>query len=88
MCWMEGRLRVDTVADPTIGHTLDDIIKITACAICGPTFTRMVISAMEAGTSGHENIGEVVELGSEVSTATLGIGVECRLRLARVACCS
>ena len=76
LCWHgKGDVRVDTVPDPAIQHPRDAIIKITACAICGSDLHLLdgYQPTMEAGDIlGHENMGEVIELGSEVTN--LGIG--------------
>jgi threonine dehydrogenase-like Zn-dependent dehydrogenase len=66
LCWHgKGDVRVDTVPDPTIQHPRDAVIRITACAICG--------SDLESGDIlGHENMGEVVALGSEVTNLRIG----------------
>ena len=76
LCWHgKGDVRVDTVPDPKIEHPRDAIIKITACAICGSDLHLLngYQPTMESGDIlGHENMGEVIELGSEVTN--LGIG--------------
>jgi len=69
LCWHgKGDVRVDTVPDPKIQHSRDAIIKITACAICGSDLHLLdgYQPTMESGDIlGHENMGEVLELGSE-----------------------
>lgn len=76
LCWHgKGDVRVDTVADPEIKHPRDAIIKITACAICGSDLHLLdgYQPTMEAGDIlGHENMGEVVALGSEVTNLKIG----------------
>ena len=71
LCWHgKGDVRVDTVPDPKIEHPRDAIIKITACAICGSDLHLLdgYQPTMESGDIlGHENMGEVIELGSEVT---------------------
>ena len=71
LCWHgKGDVRVDTVPDPKIQHPRDAIIKITACAICGSDLHLLdgYQPTMESGDIlGHENMGEVIELGSEVT---------------------
>jgi threonine dehydrogenase-like Zn-dependent dehydrogenase len=71
LCWHgKGDVRVDTVPDPKIHHPRDAIIKITACAICGSELHLLdgYQPTMEAGDIlGHENMGDVIELGSEVT---------------------
>src|SRR5580698_11473256 len=76
LCWHgKGDVRVDTVPDPRIQHPRDAIIKITACAICGSDLHLLdgYQPTMEKGDIlGHENMGEVVELGSEVTNLKIG----------------
>ena len=62
-------MRCETVPDPKIEHPRDAIIKVTACAICGSDLHIFdgVIPQMKSGTSsGHETMGEVVEVGSRI----------------------
>jgi threonine dehydrogenase-like Zn-dependent dehydrogenase len=65
----QGRhdVRVETVPDPEIVNPRDAIIKITSTAICGSDLHLYdgYIPTMRAGDIlGHENMGEVVEVGS------------------------
>src|SRR5712672_1446865 len=80
LCWHgKGDVRVDTVPDPKIQHPRDAIIKITACAICGSDLHLLdgYQPTMESGDIlGHENMGEVIELGSEVTNLATG-GLRC-----------
>lgn len=64
----QGRhdVRVDNVPDPEIVNPRDVIIKITSTAICGSDLHLYdgYIPTMRAGDIlGHENMGEVVEVG-------------------------
>jgi threonine dehydrogenase-like Zn-dependent dehydrogenase len=76
LCWHgKGDVRVDTVPDPKIQHPRDAIIKITACAICGSDLHLLdgYQPTMESGDIlGHENMGEVIELGSGVTNLAIG----------------
>ncbi len=76
LCWHgTNDVRVDTVPDPQILHPRDAIIKITSTAICGSDLHLLdgYQPTMEAGDIlGHENMGEVVELGSGVSNLKVG----------------
>jgi threonine dehydrogenase-like Zn-dependent dehydrogenase len=76
LCWHgKGDVRVDTVPDPEIKHPRDVIIKITACAICGSDLHLLdgYQPTMESGDIlGHENMGEVIELGSEIRNLKKG----------------
>jgi threonine dehydrogenase-like Zn-dependent dehydrogenase len=61
-------IRCETVADPTIRHGRDAIIKVTACAICGSDLHLFdgIMPTMEKGdVLGHETMGEVVEVGAD-----------------------
>lgn len=76
LCW-HGKLdvRVDNVPDPKILNPRDAILKITTTAICGSDLHLYdgFIPTMEAGDIlGHEFMGEVVELGSEVKNLKKG----------------
>jgi threonine dehydrogenase-like Zn-dependent dehydrogenase len=76
LCWHgHGDVRVDTVPDPTIRHPRDAIIKITACAICGSDLHLLdgYQPTMKSGDIlGHENMGEVIEVGSDVTNLQIG----------------
>ena len=68
-------VRCETVPDPTIQHPRDAIIKVTATAICGSDIHIYdgIIPRMESGdVLGHETMGEVVELGAEVTNLKIG----------------
>jgi threonine dehydrogenase-like Zn-dependent dehydrogenase len=71
----KGDIRCDDVPDPRIEHPRDAIIKITACAICGSDLHIYggIIPAMKKGdVLGHENMGEVVEVGPENKALKVG----------------
>ena len=76
LCWHgKGDIRCDTVDDPRIEHPRDAIIKVTACAICDSDLHIFngVIPAMEKGdVLGHETMGEVIEVGSDVKNLKKG----------------
>ncbi|HEX3952834.1 MAG TPA: zinc-dependent alcohol dehydrogenase [Stellaceae bacterium] len=76
LCWHgKGDMRCDTVPDPKIEHPRDAIVKVTATAICGSDLHIYggLIPTMEHGdVIGHEAMGEVVELGSEVKNLKIG----------------
>ncbi|MCW3100470.1 MAG: Alcohol dehydrogenase GroES domain protein [Chthonomonadaceae bacterium] len=76
LCW-HGRndVRIDNVPDPTILNPRDAIIKVTATAICGSDlhlYNAFIPTLMEGDILGHEFMGEVVELGSEVKNLKKG----------------
>lgn len=75
-CW-HGKhdVRVERVPDPTILNPRDAIVKITSTAICGSDLHLYdgVIPTMRQGDIlGHEFMGEVVELGSQVANLKVG----------------
>ena len=68
-------MRVDTVPDPRIQDPRDAIIKITSTAICGSDIHLYdgYQPTMESGDIlGHENMGEVVGVGSSLSNLKKG----------------
>jgi len=76
LCW-HGRndVRIDNVPDPTILNPRDAIIRVTATAICGSDlhlYNAFIPTLMEGDILGHEFMGEVVELGSEVKNLQKG----------------
>jgi threonine dehydrogenase-like Zn-dependent dehydrogenase len=76
LCW-HGRadVSVDTVADPKIEDSRDSIVRITSTAICGSDIHLYdgYQPTMEDGDIlGHENMGEVVEVGSDVRNLKVG----------------
>ncbi|MGZ4955270.1 MAG: zinc-dependent alcohol dehydrogenase [Methylobacter sp.] len=76
LCWYgTNDVRVTTVPDPTIINKHDAIIKITSTAICGSDLHILdgFQPTMEKGDIlGHEPLGEVVEIGSEVKNLKIG----------------
>jgi len=71
----KGDIRCEEVPDPRIEHPRDAIIKVTACAICGSDLHIYggIIPQMKSGdVLGHENMGEVVEVGSENKKLKVG----------------
>ena len=75
-CWFgKHDMRVVNVPDPEIINPRDAIVKITSTAICGSDLHIYdgFIPAMEKGDIvGHEFMGEVVEIGSEVKKLKVG----------------
>jgi threonine dehydrogenase-like Zn-dependent dehydrogenase len=68
-------VRVETVPDPAIEGPRDAIVKVTSTAICGSDLHlyNNFIPTMESGDIlGHEFMGEVVELGSDVKNLQVG----------------
>jgi threonine dehydrogenase-like Zn-dependent dehydrogenase len=76
LCW-HGKedIRVDTVPDPQIHDPRDIIVKITSTAICGSDLHLYggFVPSMEKGdVVGHEAMGEVVEVGRDITTLRRG----------------
>jgi threonine dehydrogenase-like Zn-dependent dehydrogenase len=75
-CWYGSQdVRVEQVPDPTILNRRDVILKVTSTAICGSDLHLYngLMPTMKAGDIlGHEFMGEVVEVGSEVKNLQIG----------------
>jgi threonine dehydrogenase-like Zn-dependent dehydrogenase len=68
-------LRVEEVPDPVIGHPTDAIVRVTSSAICGSDlhlYAGKVIKLEEGDVLGHEPMGIVEEVGSEVEQIESG----------------
>ncbi|MGB9184919.1 MAG: alcohol dehydrogenase catalytic domain-containing protein [Solirubrobacteraceae bacterium] len=68
-------VRVDTVPDPTIEHPTDAIIRVTSSGICGSDLHLYEVlgAYIDAGDIlGHEPMGIVEEVGSEVTHVVAG----------------
>jgi len=68
-------VRVETVPDPEIVNPHDAVLKVTSTAICGSDlhlYDGYVPTMMKGDILGHEFMGEVVEVGSEVRTLNVG----------------
>jgi len=68
-------IRCEEVPDPKIEHPRDAVIKVTACAICGSDlhiYGGIIPSMNKGDVLGHENMGEVVEVGKEVKNLKVG----------------
>lgn len=76
LCWFGKKdVRVETVPDPHILNPHDCIVKITRTAICGSDLHLYdgYIPTLEQGDIlGHEFMGEIVEIGSEVRERKVG----------------
>lgn len=70
-------VRVETVPDPSIADQRDAIVRITRAAICGSDlwFYRGVTSPELGTRTGHEFVGVVEELGSDVRSVQKGDAV-------------
>jgi threonine dehydrogenase-like Zn-dependent dehydrogenase len=69
-----GDVRFENRADPTIEHPTDAVIRMSATCVCGSDlWDYRGINAVEQPTPmGHEYVGIVEEVGSEVSTIKPG----------------
>ena len=76
VCWNgPNDVRVETVPDPKILNPRDAILKITSTAICGSDlhlYDGYIPSMMPGDILGHEFMGEIVELGADVSGRRVG----------------
>ena len=75
-CWKgPNTVQVEEVPDPKIINARDAIVKISSTAICGSDLHLLqayVPAMMPGDVLGHEFMGEVVEVGSQVSTLKVG----------------
>ena len=68
-------VRVDTVPDPQIERPTDAVVRITSTGICGSDLHLYEVLApfMNPGdVLGHEPMGVVEEVGSEVTELSVG----------------
>jgi threonine dehydrogenase-like Zn-dependent dehydrogenase len=75
-CWFgKEDIRVEEVPDPQILNPRDAIVKITATAICGSDlhiYDGFIPTMAKGDILGHEFMGEIVEVGSEVKNLKKG----------------
>lgn len=70
-----GDIRVDEVPEPEMQDPTDAIVHLTSSAICGTDlhFVRGTMSGMKPGTIlGHEGVGVIEQLGSDVRNFEVG----------------
>lgn len=70
-----GDIRLEDVPEPVIQDSTDAIVRLTSSAICGTDlhFVRGTVSGMRKGTIlGHEGVGIVEALGSDVRNLQIG----------------
>lgn len=76
LCWQgKNKVSVENVPDPKILNPRDAIIKITTAAICGSDlhlYDGYIPTMQKGDILGHENMGEVVEVGKEVKNLKVG----------------
>lgn len=69
-----GDIRLDDVADPQLHRPTDAIVKVTASCVCGSDLWpyRGISRVTRPRRIGHEFVGVVEEVGSEVTTVRPG----------------
>ncbi len=69
-----GRVVVSTVEDPRIEKTTDALVKINVSAICGTDLHALHgLDGITPGTVlGHEFVGSIIAIGSDVQTLDVG----------------
>ena len=70
-----GDIRVDEAPEPEMQDPTDAIVHLTSSAICGTDlhFVRGTMSGMKPGTIlGHEGVGVIEQLGSDVRNFEVG----------------
>jgi threonine dehydrogenase-like Zn-dependent dehydrogenase len=76
LCWHgRGDVRVESIPDPKILNPRDIIVRVTSTAICGSDLHLYdgYIPTMESGDIlGHEFMGEVVDVGREITSLKVG----------------
>jgi threonine dehydrogenase-like Zn-dependent dehydrogenase len=76
LCWFgKTDVRVEQVPDPQILNPRDAIVRVTRTAICGSDlhlYDGYVPTMRKGDILGHEFMGEVVEVGTEVKNLKVG----------------
>ena len=76
LCWYgKYDVRIETVPDPKILNPSDAIIKITTTAICGSDlhlYDGYIPTMQKGDILGHEFMGEVVDIGNNVTKLKKG----------------
>lgn len=76
LCWHgQNKVQIDNVPEPKLQHGNDIILKVSSCAICGSDLHLLdgYVPTMESGDIlGHEFMGIVEEVGSEVKNLKKG----------------
>ena len=75
-----GDVRIEHVPDPAIQEPSDAVIRVTRACICGSDLWpyKNLEPSEGARLMGHEAIGVVEDVGSEVRTLGLAISPSCR----------
>ena len=75
-CWYGKTVtRVEEVPDPQILNQRDAIVKVSSTAICGSDlhlYNGLIPTMQKGDILGHEFMGEVVELGRDVTNLKVG----------------
>lgn len=75
-CWMgTGKVQVEQVPEPAILNPRDAIIRVTSTAICGSDlhlYNGFIPTMKRGDVLGHEFMGEVVDVGTGVTTLQRG----------------
>jgi threonine dehydrogenase-like Zn-dependent dehydrogenase len=75
-CWHgKKELRIENVPDAHVINPRDAVVRVTSTAICGSDlhlYNGYVPSMLQGDILGHEFMGEVVEVGSEVRNLKVG----------------
>ncbi|HEY0010472.1 MAG TPA: zinc-dependent alcohol dehydrogenase [Candidatus Paceibacterota bacterium] len=69
------KVAVEEVPDPVIKHPKDVVIRITSTAICGSDlhlFGGYIPTVQDGDILGHEFMGEIVDIGTEVTKLKIG----------------
>ena len=76
ICWVDKQsVEVQEVPEPAILSRRDAIVKVTSTAICGSDlhlYNGLIPTIKTGDILGHEFMGEVVEIGSEVKNLNTG----------------
>jgi threonine dehydrogenase-like Zn-dependent dehydrogenase len=70
-----GDIRIDDVPEPKIKEPTDAVVRLTSSAICGTDLhmIRGTFAGMQPGTIlGHEGVGIVEQIGSDVRNLSVG----------------
>ena len=69
-----GDVRVEDLPDPTLKSPTDAVVRVVQACVCGSDLHpyHQMPSSDQGTPMGHEFIGVVEEVGSEVSTLTRG----------------
>src|SRR6266576_3537022 len=76
VCWHgKHSVKVESVPEPKILNKRDAVIRVTSTAICGSDlhlYNGYIPTMEEGDILGHEFMGEVVEVGKEITNLKKG----------------